>query len=216
MLQDGILWNTVQGAIEYVTSGTHEQIQSDNPIQAGGKYWEGWSMCANGSLALGGQITFWICPIKDGEGPAILQQYYSNFDPAICGPGTLNWIPSSSPANNLSSPSTAYSFDESAITFSVDRSATTSAASSDKSSGSAHDSPSSTMATEPNVSPTDYSPELLESLPTGVSKPNGTGPTDFKNVPESCNSFCGVPFHISFNDPSTNEVLRELEDPYLV
>lgn len=120
MLQDGIMWNVAQGDVEYVTSGPHEQIQSDNPIQSGGKYWEGWSMCANHSLALGGQISFWICRVKDDDGPIIFQQYYSNFDPIICGRGTLNWSPALSPSVDYSPFPTTHAGNTSIATFSAD------------------------------------------------------------------------------------------------
>lgn len=57
-LQDGILLDN-QGRTGYIASNF--QFQFDKPAQAGAIYTSGWSVCGNGSLALGGSTTFYQC-----------------------------------------------------------------------------------------------------------------------------------------------------------
>jgi hypothetical protein len=57
-LQDGIL-KDAQGRIGYIAS--NRQFQFDGPPQAGAIYTAGWSVCGDGSLALGPETTFYQC-----------------------------------------------------------------------------------------------------------------------------------------------------------
>jgi len=57
-LANGILTDT-QGRTGYIAS--NNQFQFDKPPQAGAIYTAGWSICGNGSLALGGSNVFYQC-----------------------------------------------------------------------------------------------------------------------------------------------------------
>ena len=57
-LTNGVLTDS-RGATGYIAS--NYQFQFDNPPQAGAIYTAGFSMCGNGSLALGGSAIFYAC-----------------------------------------------------------------------------------------------------------------------------------------------------------
>lgn len=57
-LNDGILLDS-HGRTGYIAS--NYQFQFDKPAQSGAVYTSGWSVCGNGSLALGGSTTFYQC-----------------------------------------------------------------------------------------------------------------------------------------------------------
>jgi hypothetical protein len=57
-LANGILHDQV-GRIGYIAANF--QFQFDNPVQAGAIYTAGFSVCSNGSLALGGSAVFYQC-----------------------------------------------------------------------------------------------------------------------------------------------------------
>jgi hypothetical protein len=57
-LSNGILTDSV-GRTGYIAA--NYQFQFDKPPQAGAIYTAGFSVCANGSLALGGSNIFWQC-----------------------------------------------------------------------------------------------------------------------------------------------------------
>ena len=57
-LSDGILTDSA-GRTGYIAS--NYQFQFDNPPQSEALYTSGWSVCANGTLALGGTTRFWQC-----------------------------------------------------------------------------------------------------------------------------------------------------------
>lgn len=57
-LNNGVLTDS-QNRIGYIASNS--QFQFDGPPQAGAIYTAGWSLCSNGSLALGGSTTFYQC-----------------------------------------------------------------------------------------------------------------------------------------------------------
>jgi len=57
-LQGGILKDQA-GRIGYIAA--NRQFQFDNPIQAGAIFTAGWSLCSNGSIALGGSAVFYQC-----------------------------------------------------------------------------------------------------------------------------------------------------------
>ena len=57
-LKDGVLTDS-QDRTGYIAA--NHQFQFDGPAQTGAIYTAGWSACANGSLALGGEATFHQC-----------------------------------------------------------------------------------------------------------------------------------------------------------
>jgi hypothetical protein len=57
-LSDSVLTDAL-GRTGYIAS--NYQFQFDAPPQSGSLYTSGWGVCANGSLSLGGQATFWQC-----------------------------------------------------------------------------------------------------------------------------------------------------------
>lgn len=57
-LTNGILTDN-DGRTGYIAS--NDQFQFDKPPQAGAIYTAGWSVCANGTLALGGSAIFYEC-----------------------------------------------------------------------------------------------------------------------------------------------------------
>jgi hypothetical protein len=77
-LSGGILTDS-NGRTGYIAS--NYQFQFDKPPQAGAIYTAGWTICPNGSLALGGQAYFWQC--KSGS---FYNLYDRDFAPAHCYP----------------------------------------------------------------------------------------------------------------------------------
>lgn len=67
-LSGGILTDQA-GRTGYIAS--NRQFQFDSPPQAGAIYTAGFSLCSNGSLALGGSTTFWQC---------LADSYYDLYD----------------------------------------------------------------------------------------------------------------------------------------
>ncbi|KAK8219229.1 hypothetical protein M8818_000961 [Zalaria obscura] len=57
-LANGVL-KDAQGRTGYIAA--NYQFQFDDPPQAGAIYTAGWSVCGNGSLALGGSNVFYQC-----------------------------------------------------------------------------------------------------------------------------------------------------------
>merc|ERR1711939_936941 len=83
MLNNGVLTDN-QGRTGYVAS--NRQFQFDSPPQAGAIYTSGFSLCSNGSLALGGSTTFYQC--RSGG-------FYNLYDQNVasyCEPVTLNAV----------------------------------------------------------------------------------------------------------------------------
>merc|ERR1712029_301480 len=83
MLNNGVLTDT-QGRTGCVAS--NRQFQLDSPPQAGAIYTSGFSLCSNGSLALGGSTTFYQC--RSGG-------FYNLYDQNVaeyCEPVTLNAV----------------------------------------------------------------------------------------------------------------------------
>jgi hypothetical protein len=80
-LSDSILTDS-QGRTGYIAS--NYQFQFDGPPQSAALFTSGWSVCADGSLALGGQSTFWQC--RSGE-------FYNLYD--------RDWAPQCSPVRIL-------------------------------------------------------------------------------------------------------------------
>lgn len=80
-LDNGVLLDD-QGRTGYIAS--NYQFQFDKPAQAGAIYASGWSICGNGSLALGGSTTFYQCLSGD---------FYNLYDrhwAAQCNPNTID------------------------------------------------------------------------------------------------------------------------------
>ncbi|KAI7579626.1 hypothetical protein KC316_g9375 [Hortaea werneckii] len=83
MLDNGVVTDN-QGRTGYIAS--NRQFQFDGPPQAGTIYTSGFSICSNGSLALGGSTTFYQC--RSGG-------FYNLYDQNIaeyCEPVTLNAV----------------------------------------------------------------------------------------------------------------------------
>ncbi|KAI6951988.1 hypothetical protein KC318_g16804 [Hortaea werneckii] len=83
MLDNGVVTDN-QGRTGYIAS--NRQFQFDSPPQAGAIYTSGFSLCSNGSLALGGSTTFYQC--RSGG-------FYNLYDQNIaeyCEPVTLNAV----------------------------------------------------------------------------------------------------------------------------
>jgi len=82
-LADGIL-HDAEGRTGYIAS--NYQFQFDKPAQAGAIYTAGWSVCSNGSLALGGSAVFYQC-LSGG--------FYNLYDrswAAQCSPVTISTL----------------------------------------------------------------------------------------------------------------------------
>jgi hypothetical protein len=82
-LSNGILTDSV-GRTGYIAS--NYQFQFDKPPQAGAIYTAGFSLCANGSLALGGSNVFWQC---------LSGSFYNLYDrhwAAQCSPITIETL----------------------------------------------------------------------------------------------------------------------------
>ena len=82
-LADGILHDS-HGRIGYIAS--NYQFQFDNPPQAGAIYTAGFSVCSNGSLALGGSTVFYQC--LSGS----FYNLYNENVAAQCSPVTINTL----------------------------------------------------------------------------------------------------------------------------
>merc|ERR1711877_58716 len=83
MLDNGVVTDN-QGRTGYIAS--NRQFQFDSPPQAGAIYTSGFSLCSNGSLALGGSTTFYQC--RSGG-------FYNLYDENVasyCEPVTLNAV----------------------------------------------------------------------------------------------------------------------------
>lgn len=84
LLLDGGRLTDDQNRTGYIAS--NRQLQFDDPPQAGAIYTHGFSVCSNGSLALGGSTTFYQC--RSGG-------FYNLYDQNIasyCEPVTLNSV----------------------------------------------------------------------------------------------------------------------------
>ena len=82
-LDDGILHDSL-GRTGYIAS--NYQFQFDNPPQAGAIYTAGFSVCSNGSLALGGSNVFYQC-LSGG-----FYNLYNENWAAQCSPVTINTL----------------------------------------------------------------------------------------------------------------------------
>jgi hypothetical protein len=80
-LAGGVLKDAI-GRIGYIAS--NYQFQFDNPPQAGAIFTSGFSVCGNGSLALGGSSVFWQC--RSGNFFNLYDRYWA----AQCSPVTIN------------------------------------------------------------------------------------------------------------------------------
>jgi hypothetical protein len=80
-LANGILKDS-HGRTGYIAS--NYQFQFDNPPQAGAIYTAGFSVCGNGSLALGGSAVFYQC-----LSGSFYNLYNENWAPQ-CSPVTIN------------------------------------------------------------------------------------------------------------------------------
>ncbi|KAF1826320.1 uncharacterized protein K489DRAFT_376722 [Dissoconium aciculare CBS 342.82] len=92
-LQNGV-FTDAQGRIGSVVA--NGQIQFDGPpAQAGAKYTAGWSVCQNGTVALGSQVVFYQC-LSGG--------FYNLYDHSLggqCGPIYIQAVGSSSNAGQI-------------------------------------------------------------------------------------------------------------------
>lgn len=86
-LADGKLTDQ-QGRTGYIAS--NYQLQFDKPPQAGTIYNDGFSACANGSLALGGSAVFYGC--QSGEGASKFYNFYDRNWGTLCSPIYINII----------------------------------------------------------------------------------------------------------------------------
>jgi hypothetical protein len=82
-LSGGVLMDSV-GRTGYIASNF--QFQFDKPPQAGAIYTAGWSVCANGSLALGGSNVFYQCLSGD------FYNLYNEDWAAQCSPVTIETL----------------------------------------------------------------------------------------------------------------------------
>jgi hypothetical protein len=97
--QAGILTATLQNSILKDSQNrqgeivANYQFQFDNPLQSGAVYTQGFSVCQNGSLALGGSAVFWECPTFGGPGIGNYSNLYSQSTGAQCSPILIEIIP---------------------------------------------------------------------------------------------------------------------------
>lgn len=82
-LSNGILMDDL-GRTGYIAA--NYQFQFDNPPQAGAIYTAGWTVCGNGSLALGGSNIFWQC--LSGNFYNLYDRYWA----AQCSPITIETL----------------------------------------------------------------------------------------------------------------------------
>jgi len=93
-LADGILTDSQNRQGEIVAN---YQFQFDNPLQNNAVYTEGFSVCSNGSLALGGTTIFYECQTEGGPGIGTYSNLYSQSTGAQCEPILIDIIPCSDP-----------------------------------------------------------------------------------------------------------------------
>jgi len=89
-LADGILTDSENRQGEIVAN---YQFQFDNPLQNNAVYTEGFSVCSNGSLALGGTNVFYECETFGGPGIGNYSNLYSQSTGAQCNPILIDIIP---------------------------------------------------------------------------------------------------------------------------
>jgi len=91
-LADGILTDA-KGRTGYIAA--NHQFQFDGPVQAGALSQSGWSVCANGSLALGGSNVFYQCKSgnPDGSDSGAFYNLYDDMAFDICSEAALNILP---------------------------------------------------------------------------------------------------------------------------
>lgn len=89
-LADGVLKDSQNRQGEIVAN---YQFQFDNPLQAGAVYTQGFSVCGNGSLALGGTNVFYECETFGGPGIGNYSNLYSQSTGAQCNPILIDIIP---------------------------------------------------------------------------------------------------------------------------
>lgn len=100
-LQNGNLMD-IDGRTGYIASA-NAQFQFDKPVQAGGEYAGEFSVCKNGSIALGPTTTFYQC--KSGD---FYNLYYAN-TAEQCSPVNIDIIPCDSASSSSAAPSTMVS-----------------------------------------------------------------------------------------------------------
>lgn len=101
-LNNGMLTDNL-GRTGYI-AGANQQFQFDKPVQAGGLYTSGFSVCGNGSIALGPTTTFYQC-----QSGSFYNLYYENVADQ-CSPVNIDIIPcsgSSSASGSSSGSATA-------------------------------------------------------------------------------------------------------------
>jgi len=89
-LKDGILKDTQNRQGEIVAN---YQFQFDSPLQTDAVYTGGFSVCNNGSLALGGSNVFYACGTSGGPGIGDYSNLYSQSTGAQCYPILIDIIP---------------------------------------------------------------------------------------------------------------------------
>lgn len=90
-LADGVLTDD-QGRTGYIASNF--QFQFDDPPQSGALYTAGFSVCTNGSLALGSSATFWQCA------SGTFYNLYDRWSAAQCSPVDILVLPCGSGGEN--------------------------------------------------------------------------------------------------------------------
>jgi hypothetical protein len=96
-LADGILKDSENRQGEIVAN---YQFQFDNPLQNNAVYTEGFSVCSNGSLALGGTNVFYECETFGGPGIGNYSNLYSQSTGAQCNPILIDIIPCADPPSS--------------------------------------------------------------------------------------------------------------------
>jgi hypothetical protein len=96
-LADGILTDSENRQGEIVAN---YQFQFDNPLQNNAVYTEGFSVCSNGSLALGGTNVFYECETFGGPGIGNYSNLYSQSTGAQCNPILIDIIPCADPSSS--------------------------------------------------------------------------------------------------------------------
>ncbi|KAE8454674.1 hypothetical protein EG329_000297 [Mollisiaceae sp. DMI_Dod_QoI] len=91
-LSGGILTDA-QNRQGYIASNS--QFQFNTPVQENAIYTGGFSVCSNGSLALGGSSVFWECLTTGGPGIGTYYNLYSASTGAQCQPILIDIIPCS-------------------------------------------------------------------------------------------------------------------------
>jgi len=67
-----------KGRFGYIASNS--QFQFDNPVQAGGKGQDDWTLCSNSTLANQGSSNFWKC----NSGAGFYNLYNTDYNPGAC------------------------------------------------------------------------------------------------------------------------------------